>query len=106
MTSLGKSGTQAGLPASVDWPVLLNVILASFLVSVFVHELAHILWVAHPVRLCIHFSEFMPSASVCCFSKEDVKGGIFSLEMIAFGAQFVVMLLWAILFRGVYIREK
>lgn len=107
MISLGESDTQADLSASVDWLALLNVILAGFLVGVFVHELVHVILVAHPIRLCIHLGGAVPTASVCCFSEEEAKGGrILSLEMVAFGAQFAFMLLWAFLFRHQYIKPR
>ncbi len=67
----------------------INVAAAAMLISGLAHELTHVLLITHPTQLRVHFGDSNAIFSTCC-----LLPGENPYEMVAYGIQFLVMIVW------------
>ncbi|MEK6902647.1 MAG: hypothetical protein AABX02_03625 [archaeon] len=67
----------------------LNVGFAGIVMGGIVHELVHMILLRHPTQFQVHFGDPVAIFSTCCLAAGELPQ-----EEIAYGIQFVVMVLW------------
>ena len=80
------------LSKQINWLVLLNVLLASIVIGVLVHEFFHLATYSDPVSICLESSEAGLRISACCLS-----AGEQSLELFCSMITGGIMLIWVML---------